>query len=676
MVNEVKIKMTADDLASGKIKGVGKTAGTTTEKLRGMRGQFLAVGAAGGAILGSLGIATKTFAQTGDEIQKMSLRTSISTEALSEMRFALEQSGSSIEGMEKGVRRMTSFIQDGRDGLTETTRALDTMGVSVSDFEGAKPEEAFNLLTTALANVEDEITQAALAQDIFGRSGTALLPLLAQGADGIDALKQEAHDLGIVFDQDMADSAARLIDAQNTMGKSVEGLQIAFAQHLAPALSGVLETVGAAIGSFSEWADNNPALAQTLVVVAGLLGGLLITVGLLGIGLPILATGFGFVATGIGAVTGMTWGATTAFIAANAATGGIIIAIGLLVTGLILMVMNWDKVVRAIKIGINFMTGMFEKYANTFIFLINKIIDGINKVAGIFGKEIDHIAEVEIPKFDTAVEEMEETTEEAADGIGDSMEDLQYDFEKTADSAEEEAKRAADAWIESMEKIEDAHNQKVKDHLLSSKLEGELYDRKRERDNNIAKWEQEQADKAMALAMKEAEAIVAASDKRFEDIRVSREQDLAHDLNVADVRSEAGEALLDQNMEAFEDIRSSVSALPSVEKTSGLNPLLAGSGWMGEDQKKMKSVWSQDYSSSVMRVLGSVQATRNAAGDLIAKSITGKDVVIQPVNITIQGDVNNADDDFENKMTQALQTAMQKGAIMQNTGGLNPGDES
>ena len=237
MANEVKIKMTADDLASGKIKGVGKSAQTATDKLRGMRGQFLLLGAAGCVLLGALGLTVKTFAQVGDEIQKMSLRTALTTEVLSEYKFALEQSGSTIEGFEKSIRRMSSFIQDGRDGLTTTTDALDTLGVSVKDLEGLGVEDAFVFLSSALANVEDDITQAALAQDLFGRSGTALLPLLAQGADGIAALREEAQDLGIVFDQDMANSAARLIDAQNTMTKSVQGLQIAFGEHLAPAIS-------------------------------------------------------------------------------------------------------------------------------------------------------------------------------------------------------------------------------------------------------------------------------------------------------------------------------------------------------------------------------------------------------------------------------------------------------
>ena len=98
MANEVNITMTAKDLASGKIKGVGDEAKNSMDKLRGMRGSFLAVGAAGGAVIGALGLAVSSFAKAGDEIQKMSMRTGFSTESLSEMKFALEQSGSSIAG--------------------------------------------------------------------------------------------------------------------------------------------------------------------------------------------------------------------------------------------------------------------------------------------------------------------------------------------------------------------------------------------------------------------------------------------------------------------------------------------------------------------------------------------------------------------------------------------------
>lgn len=215
---------------------------------------ILAAGAAaGGAII--------QFGKLGDEVQKMSFRTGFSTEALSELRFALQQAGSSVEGLEKGVRRMSSFLEDSKDGLTETTRAMEKLGLSVEDFTGLKPEEAFFKFTDALAAIPDELTQAALAQDVFGRSGTALLPLLAEGAEGIAALRQEARDLGIVFDQETANKAAKMQDSINSAKQAMNGMAIEIGTVLAPAVTaiangfatmpGILQKVtAAAVGLF------------------------------------------------------------------------------------------------------------------------------------------------------------------------------------------------------------------------------------------------------------------------------------------------------------------------------------------------------------------------------------------------------------------------------------------
>ena len=554
--NEAKIIVIADDKASKTLTGIG-------EKAKSMRGAFLAVGAAGAAVTGAIGLSIKSFAQAGDEIQKMALRTGLGTEALSKLKFALEQSGSNIEGFEKGIRRMSSFIQDGRDGLTETTRALDTLGIAVSDFDGMSPEAAFDTLSTALAGVQDDLAQSALAQDIFGRSGTALLPLLKQGKDGIEALKQEAQDLGIVFDQDAANAAARLVDAQNTLSKSFQGVQFALAEGVAPALSGALEKMGVIISKVTEFAKENPVLTKTIVALAAGLGTLAIAVAGIGLVLPIMATGFG-IASGASAVfTAALWAQVAAWIAANAATGGIIIAIGAVVTGIVLLIKNWDDVVRAIKIGINFMMGAVETWANFYIEAINKIIGGINKLAEVFGKEIDEITEVKFKRLNTAAEESAEVVDESSDEMGDSLEGLQLDFTETADVAEDAYKRMAQA-------AQDAHDIQVKEAIEASKGLSELFQRKRERDDKIAQWDKQQAENAMALAIEEAEAIVAASDKRYADIKTLREDDLERFFDVQDTKRAVAEALAEDNKAEFERLREAVFALPSVIPAGGI----------------------------------------------------------------------------------------------------------
>ena len=236
----------------------------------------------------AISAAVLQFGRLGDEVQKMSLRTGFSTESLSELRFAMEQAGTSIQGFEVGVRRMSGFIEDAKDGLSTSTIALDKLGVSVDDLVGKSPEDTFFTLANAMAGVEDATQKAALAQDIFGRSGTQLLPLLAEGADGIEALRQEARDLGIVMDQETANKAAKMQDAINSAKQSMNGLAITVGTTLAPAITLIAK-------GFSVL----PAQFRAAAVAAGVFFTAM-RLGLLTLRQAMISTGIGALVIGVG----------------------------------------------------------------------------------------------------------------------------------------------------------------------------------------------------------------------------------------------------------------------------------------------------------------------------------------------------------------------------------------
>ena len=181
--------------------------------------------------------AVKSFADAGDEVQKMAQRTGISTEALSELRFAAEQSGTSLATVEKGSKRMAAMLFDAELGLSTSVDALEALSLNLDDLKGKKPEEQFQMFANALAGVEDESKRAALAQRVFGRVGTQLLPLFTQGEKGMAALREQARELGVVFDQDAANAAADFKDAQNELMSALRGVFITIGKQVVPALT-------------------------------------------------------------------------------------------------------------------------------------------------------------------------------------------------------------------------------------------------------------------------------------------------------------------------------------------------------------------------------------------------------------------------------------------------------
>ena len=227
---EVEVVIKGTDKASGVMKKIGKAA----------KGLGIGVAAIGTAAVGMGIAAVKNFADAGDEVQKMALRTGFTTEALSELKHVAELSGSSLANMETGFKKMARFVDDAKTGLSTATDVMKTMGITVEDFAGMSPEETFNRLSEALADMEDPLAQQNAALELFGRAGTDMLPMLAQGTEGIAAMKQEAHDLGLVFSQEAADSAAEFKDNLTRLQGAFTGLMNELAVALMPVLEALI----------------------------------------------------------------------------------------------------------------------------------------------------------------------------------------------------------------------------------------------------------------------------------------------------------------------------------------------------------------------------------------------------------------------------------------------------
>ena len=279
----IDIRLRLIDQASQGMRRFGQTLRDNAQDLRRVG---IAATAMGGAIAAAMGLAVKSFANVGDEIQKMSLRTGISVEALSELRFAAQIAGAEISGLEIGIRRMSSAIIDADAGLAESIRAFDQLGIKISDVINLTPEDAFFTLVEALGEVENANLQSALAQDIFGRSGTALLPLLEQGAAGFRALRQEAHDLGATFDQETANAAAELVDAMTRLKFSAGAIVFTIGAQLAPALIDLANRLTTVVSIVGEWTREHPTLTKVLLISATAISGMALSLGLVTLAIP------------------------------------------------------------------------------------------------------------------------------------------------------------------------------------------------------------------------------------------------------------------------------------------------------------------------------------------------------------------------------------------------------
>jgi len=235
---------------------------------------------AGVAIVGTITAAAARFASFGDTLNKMALRTGISAEALSELKFVAEQSGASLETVEKGVRRMQRTIGEAGAGSGEYVDALKLIGLAYSDLASLSPENQFELIASRIAAIEDATLRSAAAQEIFGRSGAMLLPTMMTD---IAALREEARKLGLTMSTDDAQAAADMTDAVNRMMKAGEAAFMKIGAAAAPVLTDLVDKISKIAVDSQEWINANRQLVVTaLKVGAGVtaLGGMLLGFGM------------------------------------------------------------------------------------------------------------------------------------------------------------------------------------------------------------------------------------------------------------------------------------------------------------------------------------------------------------------------------------------------------------
>ena len=218
-----------------------KAIDTTTQKAEGSGSKVgkafgsIAKGAVavGTAVVGAAttlgGAAVKMAKDTSasaDEIDKMSQKIGISRTAYQEWDYVLSQNGMDISKLQVGVKTLTTQMDAAKSGTGKAADAFKLLGVSVKNADGSlrSQEEVFNETIAALQRVDNETERARLATQLFGKAGTEMAPLLNQSAESVEALKQKAHDLGMVMSDETVDAGVKFTDTMDTLKRSFGGI--------------------------------------------------------------------------------------------------------------------------------------------------------------------------------------------------------------------------------------------------------------------------------------------------------------------------------------------------------------------------------------------------------------------------------------------------------------------
>ena len=242
---------------SGSVEGVSKKVdaqatafGTASTALGGF-----------GKVLGALGIAVtagsmvklaKDTIDYADDLNDMSMRTGVAVETLSSLKLAAENSGTSLGAIAQGFKFLNRDIAEGGKKLGE-------FGISLADKAGnvKSTEQVFLDVADAISRMDDPAQRTALAMDVFGRSGTDLIPMLMEGKKGLQGMMQAARETGNVITTEAAAGADTFNDSLGLLKSAMSGLLIG-------AITPLMKPLGALIKYFAEAFAHSEALKLVL----------------------------------------------------------------------------------------------------------------------------------------------------------------------------------------------------------------------------------------------------------------------------------------------------------------------------------------------------------------------------------------------------------------------------
>lgn len=228
---------------------------------------MVAIGSVAVAAAAGVGVLVHGLIETTSKLNDTSQATGISTDALQELGYAAQLNGSSLDELQISLNHLSRSMFEAKSGSKEAGATFSKLHVRVTEANGTlrSADKVMADIAEAFAKMPNGPNKTAIAMNLFGRSGAALIPTLNAGRKGLADMGQEAHDLGFIIDRDT-------ITAGDDLGDNLDRLK-AIGLGLSGALAGpLLSQLNAVVDEFREWFRTNKALINQRIekVTAGI----------------------------------------------------------------------------------------------------------------------------------------------------------------------------------------------------------------------------------------------------------------------------------------------------------------------------------------------------------------------------------------------------------------------
>ena len=206
----------------------------------------------------SFGLWIKSAIDAGDEAFNLSQKLGVSVKELGGLQLAFKLAGVEGDAMEKGLVKLS--VQISSNG-----KALQSLGVDARGANGTlrSTTDVLKDVADRFAGMDDGARKTAIAVQLFGKSGAAMIPLLNEGSAGLREMDEMARKLGLTMSDETARSSDQLNDTLDLLKMAVQGVARQAVAEVLPSLT----NMAAGLLKASTEGDTLKTAAQLLATV-------------------------------------------------------------------------------------------------------------------------------------------------------------------------------------------------------------------------------------------------------------------------------------------------------------------------------------------------------------------------------------------------------------------------
>jgi hypothetical protein len=190
-----------------------------------------------------------------DATAKLADRLGIATESVTAYAYAAKLAGVSQETFAKALRTIQIQGAQAAQGLGQSAKAFEVLGINARDFVNLAPEKQLELLIERMGGVRNVTERTAIAAQLFGARATEMLNLVNEGADALRTAREDTEAFGTALSRVDAAKVEAANDSMTRAQEAARGVLNTIVVQLSPYIKALADSFSDSAKAANGWKD-------------------------------------------------------------------------------------------------------------------------------------------------------------------------------------------------------------------------------------------------------------------------------------------------------------------------------------------------------------------------------------------------------------------------------------